>query len=91
MANGYIGSATLLTSVGNDEIIPAPPVSWVNAIYHFYKFVFTNDVACTIKINGGDDIYIAAGQGFKTEKGDITITSFIVKEANVNYTYLGYY
>lgn len=91
MANGYKGSPSTLTSVGNDEIIPAPPASWVNTTYHFYKFVFTNDIPCTIKINGGDDIGLAAGQGFKTEKGDIMITSFIIKEANVKYTYLGYY
>jgi len=85
------GSATLLTSVANTQVIPVPPVDWVNAYYAFYKFVFTNDIACTIKINGGDPIYLAAGQGFTVDKGDLVVTSFVIVTANVKYTWVGYY
>ena len=85
------GSSTQLTSIVNDEVVPNAPVDWINAYYAFYKFVFTNDIACTIKINGGDPIYLAANQGFTIEKGDLVVTSFVVVTVGVKYTWVGYY
>lgn len=85
------GSGSLLTSVANTEVVPAPPANWENVVYSFYKFVFTNDIACTIKINGGDAIYLAAGQGFTVEKGDLVVKSFVIVTASVKYTWVGYY
>ena len=85
------GSSTQLTSSANDEVVPNAPVDWINAYYAFYKFVITNDIACTIKINGGDPIYLAAGQGFTVDKGDLVVTSFVIVTANVKYTWVGYY
>ena len=85
------GSGSLLTSVANTEVVPATPAGWINAYYSFYKFVFTNDIACTIKINGGSPIYLAAGQGFTVEKGDLAVTSFVIVTATVKYTWVGYY
>ena len=90
MAN-IIGSAALETSVAGAEIIPAVPLTWVNAYYSFNKFEFVNDQICTIKVNGGDPIYLRANQGFKTEKGDIQVTSFKVVEANITYNWIGHF
>lgn len=47
------GSPSLQTSVANAEIVSAS----------IRNFAFMNDQACTVIINGGDNIYLRAEQG----------------------------
>ena len=88
---GIIGSSELETSVAGAEIVPSPPVEWVNANYSFNKFEFVNDQACTVIVNNSDPIYLRASQGFKAEKRDMNITSFKVVEGAITYNWIGHY
>ena len=88
---GIIGSAALQISVAGAEIVPSPPITWVNVNYSFDKFEFVNDQICTVIVNGSDPIYLRANQGFKTEKGDMDITSFKVVEGAITYNWLGHF
>jgi hypothetical protein len=89
--NGFLGSAELETSVANAEILPEAPEAWTNDLYTFYKFDFYNDQICTVKINGGDAIYLRAGQGFNSDIGDADIISFKIVEDNITYNWFGCY
>ena len=89
MSVAVYGSATLLTSVANEEIIPDPPLNW-DIGYSFYKFEMLNDMACTIKANGSDPVYIRSGQGFKTVEGDAPIKSFVIVEDGVTFNWIGH-
>ena len=84
---GYIGSSAIQTSVANQEIIPIP-VGWTLG-YYLYKFSLYNDQACTISINGGNPIYLRAGQGLSIDQGDKEITSLKFGESNITYTFIG--
>ena len=90
IGSGYIGSASLETSVANVEIIPTPPSSLGWTInYKLYKFSFINTQACTIKINNGDPIFLQANQGLNIDQNDKEITSLKVCENNVNFSWVG--
>lgn len=81
--SGYLGSSSIVTSQGNDEIVPQG--------LSFYKFSFLNYSACTVKINNSDPIYLAEGQGFSSDIHDAKITSFIIVEPNIQYNWIGAY
>lgn len=80
---GFCGAPSLQTSVLGKEIVPAGK--------RFYKFSFINDQDCTIKINGGDPIFLRAAQGFDSGKVDVLIRSFVIVEASVTYNFIGAY
>lgn len=91
MANGYLGSDSVLTSTANLEVVPKAPESWTDERYSFYKFSFINKSNCTIKINGGEPIYLEKNQGFECGKEDAKINSFVIVEADVQFNWIGAY
>ena len=90
IGSGYIGSPSLQTSTANQEIIPTKPAGWSHG-YNLYKFEYANDQSCTVKINNDKEIFLRAGQGFKTEYIDSPIWSFVVKEAGITFNFVGSY
>lgn len=75
-------------SESNHEVIPSPHETWTIK-YSFYKFSFTNDQECHVSINGGDPIYLRAGQSFQMDADDSPITSFKISESGITYNFLG--
>lgn len=91
IGSGYIGTDSIKTSTAMQEIIPTPPLSW-SVGYKLYKFEFINsDQDCTVIINSTTTLFLRAGYGFEINESDQPITSFIIKEAGVTYTYTGFY
>jgi hypothetical protein len=89
--SGYFGSATLLTSTANVELIQQHKPSDY-ASFSAKKFKFTNKAICTIKINDSDDaIYLAANEGFESNHYDMPIYYFYVVTNGIQYTYWGTY
>ncbi len=85
------GSTALQTSVAGAEIIPVAPPEWTVG-YHFKHFELDNDQDCTISINGGDPIFLKAGQGYKKpEHIREDISSFKIIEVDITYNWIGYY
>jgi hypothetical protein len=87
---GYLGSSSLQISVANAEILPSSPSNWTTP-YNFYKFSFKNDQDCHIIINGGNQIFIRANQGFEMNEIDDTITSFKIVESGITFNWIGTY
>ena len=85
---GYLGSSAIETSVANAEVLPSAPAGWSTG-YSLYRFSFINESACTVKINGGDPVYIRAWQGFNIDEKDTPITSFVICENDILYNYVG--
>ncbi len=83
IGKGYIGTDTVKTSEGNQDIIPDS--------YIFYKFSFLNYDDCTVRINNGDPIYLKAEQGFDSDIRDASIHSFEIVESGVQYQFIGAY
>jgi hypothetical protein len=83
VGSGYKGTATPTVSTSNVELVPTG--------YNFRKFRFSATAACTVKINGGDAIYLAANEVFLNEVWDVLINSFVVVEATKTYTWYGVY
>ncbi|MED3912668.1 hypothetical protein P4597_26635 [Peribacillus simplex] len=91
IGSGYLGSPTILKSTSNQQCLPNPPASWSKG-YNLYKFSFSNpNQPCTVKVNEGDPIYIAAGSGFNTDYYDSPIWSFVVIEPNIDFYWVGAY
>ncbi len=90
---GVRGSDSLLTSTANIEVVPNAPVEWSDDRFTFYKFYFMNRENCTVVINGDSDnpIYLDAFQGFQTDGADKEIESFVIREANIRYNFVGWY
>lgn len=89
VGSGYIGSPHLETSeTSNYEVIPESPPTWSGG-YSFYKFAFMNDQDCTVIINGGNPIFLRAGQGFSTDYYDKLIESFVIVEEGIQYNWIG--
>lgn len=88
--SGYIGSDTLQTSTANQEVIPSPPDNWTSG-YSLYKFSFRNLDDVTIVINGDTTLFRGAKEGFEMGVEDKPITSFVIKEAGVQYNWTGAY
>ena len=79
----FKGSGSLLTSSGiTTELISGTDRA--------YKFKFHNLDHCTVKINGGSNIYLIAGDGFESTETDGEIYSFIISQTAVRYSYLYY-
>lgn len=87
---GIDGAETMLVTVDvNTEVIqPIDPTHTTAPSY--YKFYFVNRDTCSVSINGGKPILIYQGQGFKVEKDDMPIESFVIVEPNVRYSWIGY-
>lgn len=90
LGNGYLGCDDLKTSTANEEIIQRHRPS-SHTFIKVYKFSFANDANCHIKINGGDAIFLKAGQGFNMDENDAKISTFEIVEAGIPYTYIGAY
>lgn len=88
--SGYIGSPSIQVSAANQEIIPSPPSHWTTK-YNFYKFSFYNEQSCTVRINGGNPIFLRANQGFNIDLHDAPIWSFVIVEPNIHYNWIGAY
>ncbi len=86
--SNYIGSSDPTTSTSNQEVIPTKPENWSRG-YNLYRFSFQNDQDCHVKINGGDQIYLRANQGFNSSEVDAPINSFVVVESGIVYNWLG--
>jgi hypothetical protein len=87
IGEGYLGSPDIMVSAANQEVVPTAPVSWTLP-YQLYKFSFYNTEVCHVSINGGDWIYLKAGQGFNSELNDANITSFKIQEAGIHYNFI---
>jgi hypothetical protein len=88
--NGYVGSSDLQTSTANMEVVPNAPVGWTIG-YNLTNFSFYNDQACHVKINGGNQIYLRAGQGLDTSDANKPITSFVIVESGITFNYFAAY
>jgi hypothetical protein len=86
MATGFLGSDQLETSTSNMEIVPNPPSDWTDG-YRLLKFSFVNNQDCTVIVNKIETIFIPVGNGFNTDIGDPPITSFVIKESGVTFTW----
>jgi hypothetical protein len=84
VGSGIIATATPTQSTELVELVPT-------TIDNFKKIVFKNSNVCTIKVNGSDPIYLAANQGFSTEIGELLISSFVIVEADISYTFYATY
>lgn len=91
VAPGYFGSASVLTSTANKELIQQHRPSGWGANINAYWFSFDNVQDCTVKINGSGAIFIAAGEGFKIDPQFDPIYSFVIVEADITYRYQGSY
>ena len=88
---GYLGSSDTAVSTSMQNIIPSPDASWTIG-YSLYKFSFANTQDCHVYINGSSQqIFLPAGQGFEVTDGDAPITSFVIKEAGITFSWLGAY
>jgi len=88
--SGYLGTNKIEVSSLNQEIVPEKPSNWTIP-YHLYKFSFINYQDVIVLINGDTEIFLKAGQGFEMNEIDKPITSFIIKDANVEYSYIAAY
>lgn len=77
MGTKFEGSSTLETSVANEEIL--------NANTTYANLTFIVDTACTIKINGGDAIYIRASQTILIP----VCSSLKIVESGIKFSWLG--
>lgn len=91
IGSGYKGTPSIQTSTANQEIIPPTPAGWSGVKLSFYKFSFQNKANCTVKINGGDPIYLEADDGFEVNLEDAPITSFVIVEAGIQFKFIGAY
>lgn len=86
IGSGFIGSASLETSVANKEIVPSSPQN-----LELYKFTLVNDQDCTVLINNKDRLFLRAKQGIASDGVDTTIHSFKIEQDGVTYNWAGAY
>lgn len=92
IGSGFIGTPSVQTSTANHDVIsdvPNPDPHKTTTV--LYKFSFLNQADCSVKINGGDPIFIPANKGWNTEVYDATITSFVIVESGISYNWAGSY
>lgn len=77
----YYGSPSLEVSTDNHELVP-DKVS-------FYKFSFAPSEDCTVKINNSSPILIRADLGFSMNETDAFISSFIIVESGIEFSWIG--
>ena len=61
-----------------------------NRVY-FSEFYFYNLTDCHVKINGSDSIYLKSNQNFEIDESNPAVWSFIVVDADVQFSWLGVY
>jgi hypothetical protein len=89
VGNGYLGSSDTQVSTAMQNIVPSPDASW-NVGYKLYKFSFINSQDCHVYINGSSQqIFLPAGQGFEMVEIDFPISSFVIKEAGISFSWIG--
>ncbi len=90
IGSGFKGTSQIETSIANQELISTlKPDGWT--LFQMYSMTFKNYTPCTVKINGGDPIFLDKGDGFVTSHVDTPIYSFVIVEAGVQYTFVGGY
>lgn len=57
----------------------------------YYEFSFLNKQECSVIVNDSDPIPCPAGVGFVADANDAKISSFIVLESGIEYTWRGKY
>lgn len=77
----FYGSPSPQTSEANQELVPDKTA--------FYKFSFMPSSDCTVKINHSEPIFIQSGLGFSMNEVDAFISSFIIIDSGVEYTWIG--
>lgn len=82
IGTGFVGSSAIQTSTANQELVAGKP---------FYRMSFLNKADCTIKINGGDPIFLEEEQGFDSSERDVSIESFIVVTEGIQFNYIAAY
>ena len=82
----YLGSSAIMTSTSNQEIVQTQLVAPYTSLG---KFTFINDAVCHVLINGSTSIYLRANQGFYSEQSDYHISSFIVIDSGITFTWIG--
>ena len=88
MYSTWIGSPNIEESVGGKNIIPKSPDDW-SFDYNLKNFTFVNYQDCHVLINGSKNpIFLRQEQGIDYS-GTKGITSFIVVESGIEYTYIG--
>lgn len=80
---GFSGSPQVETSIGDDELVQT------GFVYH--KFSFLNLQDCQIKVNGSDEIFLNAGQGFATDEQDVSVKSFVIVQPGIKFNWVGSY
>ncbi|GED16740.1 hypothetical protein [Aneurinibacillus migulanus] len=75
----YHGSQAVETSVANQELVPAG--------YQFTKMSLEVDQDCHVRVNG-QSLFIRAGRVFNTEPTDPAITSFVVVDEGITFTWI---
>ena len=86
----YIGSPKLMESASNEELVPKKPEGHTVG-FILYSFEFENDQDCTVTINNKHSIFLRAGRGFIIGDNDEPITSFVIKEPGITYTWAAKY
>ena len=84
-----MGSKNIEVSKSNREIIPDAPDNWTMPM-RFRKFSLMNYGDCTLMVND-EEIFLKANQGFATNYDDVMILSAKIKEAGIEYNWIGAY
>lgn len=90
IGSGYVGTDSIKTSTANQNIIPSAPSNWTIPL-SLYKFEFINDQDCTVIVNNSTTLFLRAGYGFEISEIDLPISSFVIKDAGITYTFTGFY
>lgn len=82
MINGYYGtiidgSTSIQSSISEEEIIPNNN--------RYFNFSLQNDQDCNISLNGGDYIYIRAGQGLFAD----VVFSCKIQQLGITFNWVG--
>lgn len=81
------GSNKKMTSTAGQDIGYFKPDNETYPVT-FKKFEFMNDSDCTISVNKGEEIFLPANFGIEL---DMKVTSFVIKERGINFSWVGVY
>lgn len=90
MMSGFLGSEKPIVSKGMEEIIPDSPKDWTEQ-YSLVELQVNNQEDCTFLINGETKVFSYAGEGLYIGKDHPNVTSLIIIEPEINYTWMGVY
>ena len=82
----YLGSSAIMTSTTNQEIVQTQLVAPYTSLG---KFTFINDGVCHVLVNNSLPILLRANQGFYSEQSDYRISSFIIIDAGITFSWIG--